>query len=148
MMTERLRTDLKEAMRSGDVFRRDTLRFLVSSLKNAALEKRVSLESMGDDLFLAVLRRSVKQREEGAAQYRAGNRADLAEKEDRERAILQEFLPAAPDERAVRESVERAIRELGATSLKESGRVIGAVVKSLPGVSGTEVRRVISDYLS
>ena len=94
--------DMKRAMRSGDAFRRDTLRFLESALKNAALEKRVPLPEFSDEDAYVVLRRSVKQHEDSVAQYQAGGRTELADKEEREKAILAAYLPAAPDERAVR----------------------------------------------
>jgi hypothetical protein len=139
--------DMKEAMRSGDAFRRDTLRFLESALKNAAIEKRVSLSEFSDEEVYAVLRRSVKQREESALQYRTGGRTELADKEEKERALLASYLPATPDEKSVREAVARAIAETGATTLKDMGQVMGFVMKSLPNAPGSDVRRIVEERL-
>ncbi len=137
--------DMKAAMRSGEAFRRDTLRFLESALKNAALEKRVPLSEFSDEDARVVIRRSVKQREDSVAQYRAGGRTELAEKEEREKEILAAYLPAAPDERAVREAVAKAIADTGASSPKDMGKVMGRVMKSLPNASGNDVRRIVEE---
>ena len=139
--------DMKEAMRSGDSFRRDTLRFLESALKNAALEKRTSLSELSDEDVFVVLRRSVKQREDSARQYRAGNRDELAEKEEQEKSILAAYLPAAPDESVIQEAIEKAIAETGATSRKDMGKVMGLVMKSLVNASGNDVRRITENLL-
>lgn len=139
--------DMKEAMRSGDSFRRDTLRFLESALKNAALEKRMSLSELSDEDVFVVLRRSVKQREDSARQYRAGNRDELAEKEEQEKSILAAYLPAAPDESVIQEAIEKAIAETGATSRKDVGKVMGLVMKSLVNASGNDVRRITENLL-
>lgn len=139
--------DMKEAMRAGDSFRRDTLRFLESALKNAAIEKRTPLSEFSDEEAYAVIRRSVKQRDDSAAQYRAGGRGELADKEEREKSILASYLPAAPDEEKVREAVARAIVETGATSRKDMGKVMGLVMKSLPNAPGNEVRRMVEELL-
>lgn len=140
--------DMKEAMRSGDSFRRDTLRFLESALKNAAIEKRTLLSEFSDEEVHVVIRRSVKQRDDSAAQYRAGGRGELADKEEREKNLLASYLPAAPDEEQVREAVAKAIAEVGATSLKDMGKIMGFVMKSLPNAPGSEVRRMVEEALS
>ncbi len=139
--------DMKQSMRSGDTFRRDTLRFLTSALKNAALEKRVPLSEFPDEAVCAVLRRGVKQREDSIGQYRSGGRPELAEKEARERDILAAYLPAAPDASAIRLAVEEAIAKTGATSRKDMGKVMGTVMKTLANASGDEVRRIAETLL-
>lgn len=146
-LTVAVHEDMKEAMRSGDSFRRDTLRFLESALKNAALEKRVSLSDLSDEDVFTVLRRSVKQREDSARQYRAGDRNELAEKEDREKSILTAYLPEAPDEGVIRDAVEKAIAETGATSRRDMGKVMGHVMKSLANAPGNDVRRMTEELL-
>lgn len=139
--------DMKEAMRLGDSFRRDVLRFLESALKNAAIEKRKPLSELSEEEVFAVLRRSVKQREDSALQYRSGERPDLAEKEEKEKLLLETYLPAAPDESVVRDAVQRAISEVGATSKKDLGKVMGAVMKSLANASGNDVRRIAEELI-
>lgn len=147
MLTSRIHEDMKESMRSGDSFRRDTLRFLESALKNTALEKRVSLQELSDEDVFAVLRRSVKQREDSAAQYHAGGRSELAEKEDKEKSILALYLPAAPDEQTMRSVIQQTIAETGATSKKDMGKVMGQAMKTLTNASGNDVRRIVEELL-
>lgn len=147
-ITSSIHEDMKEAMRSGDAFRRDTLRLLESALKNVAIEKRRSLSELTDDEVFAVLRRSVKQREESAAQYLAGGRTDLADQEHREKALLASYLPAAPDEQVVREAVKKAIKEVGATSMKDMGKVMGSVMKTFPNASGNDIRRIVEESIA
>lgn len=147
-MTSTIQENMKESMRSGDAFRRDTLRFLVSALKNAALEKRIPLSELPDEDVFAVIRRSVKQREESVRQYETGGRGELADKEERERALLAEYLPLAPDENIVRETVAKIIAECGSVSLKDTGKVIGLALKSIPNAAGNDVRRIVEELLS
>lgn len=147
MLVETIHEDMKGAMRSGDTLRRDTLRFLESALKNAALEKRVPLSEFSDADAQAVIRRSVKQRDDSVEQYRAGGRLELAEKEEKEKQILRSYLPAAPDADVIRAAVRKALSETGATSAKDMGRVMGVVMKSLPTAPGNDVRKVVSELL-
>lgn len=146
-LVETIHENMKEAMRSGDTFRRDTLRFLESALKNAALEKRVPLSQFSDEDVHAVIRRNVKQRDDSAKQYRVGGRIELAEKEEEEKRILSSYLPAAPDATVIREAVQKAISEIGATSAKDMGKVMGIVMKSLPTAPGNDVRNIVSEFL-
>lgn len=147
-LIETIHEDMKRAMRSGETFRRDTLRFLESALKSVAIEKRLALSQLSESDIHAVIRRSIKQREDSAKQYRAGSREELAEKEDREREILSAYMPSAPDSQATRLAVEQAIEETQADSSKELGKVIGVVMKSLPHADGSEVRRIALEILS
>lgn len=139
---------MKGAMRSGDTLRRDVLRFLVSALKNEALEKRKPLQELSDDEAIAVVRRSVKQRKDSIEQYQSGGREELAEKEQKEKEILEAYLPALPDESVIRAAVEQALRETGATSPRDLGKVMGVAMKLASGAPGDEVRRIVLEQLT
>lgn len=139
---------MKGAMRSGDTLRRDVLRFLVSALKNEALEKRKPLQELSDDEAIAVVRRSVKQRKDSIEQYRSGGREELAEKEQKEKEILETYLPTLPDESVIRAAVEQALRETGATSPRDLGKVMGVAMKLASGAPGDEVRRIVLEQLT
>lgn len=145
---EKVQSDLRSALRSGDVLRRDTLRLLSSAFKNVIIEKRSAGSGFSDSDAYAVIRREVKRRNESALQYRSGGREDLAGKEEQEGAILSEYLPTSPDEGTVRAAVRSAIAASGISNEKEVGKVIGLVVKSLPNVSGNDVRRLVIEELT
>lgn len=148
LLIETIGSDMKGAMRSGDTLRRDVLRFLVSALKNEALEKRKPLQELSDDEAIAVVRRSVKQRKDSIEQYQSGGREELAEKEQKEKEILEAYLPALPDESVIRAAVEQALRETGATSPRDLGKVMGVAMKLASGAPGDEVRRVVLEQLT
>ncbi len=146
-IVQNIHEDMKEAMRSGDSFRRDTLRFLESAIKNVAIEKRISFLDLSDEEALFVIRRSVKQRCDSAFQYREGGREELAQKEDAEQKLLSMYLPVAPTDDVIRDTVIRIIKDVDASSMKDIGKVIGLVVKSLPTASGSDIRRIAEELL-
>ena len=142
-----LHEDMKTALRSGDVFRRDTLRFLVSAAKNMALEKRKPVLELSDEEVIVLLRRGMKQREESALQYRSGGRGELAEKEDRERDLIAKYMPALPSGEVIHEGVVKIIAETKASSSKDRGKVMGLAMKSIPNAPGADVRRIVEELL-
>src|SRR3989344_6496123 len=96
---------LKAAMKSGDTGKRDTLRLFQSAVKNSAIEKRKQPAELTDAEVQDVIRRLVKQRKDSIAQYQAGNRPDLAEKEAAELHILEAYRPAELADEKLREIV-------------------------------------------
>lgn len=146
---ETIGNHLKEAMKSGDTLRRDTLRLLQSAIKNVAIEKRKAPAEFSDDEVEEVLRRLTKQRKDSIEQYRAGNRADLAEKEEAELHLLAAYLPQAMPEEELRVIVEAALAEAGITAKSQMGQAMGVVMKKVAGrASGDDVRRVVEEHLS
>jgi len=127
---DRIQADLTAAMKEKDGLRLSTLRMVKSALKNKEIEKVRPLEDMES---LQVLQTLVKQRQDSAHQFRHGGRPDLAEKEEREIRIIQEYLPAAPTDAEMRHAIEEAINEEGANSLKQMGAVIKAARAKLEG---------------
>jgi uncharacterized protein len=109
-------------MRGGDALRRDVLRMAVSAAYN--VEKRQGTP-LSDDEFVTVLAREVKTRRESVEAFRAGQREDLASKEEAEIAILAEYLPAALSESDLTALVDQGINETGATSARDLGKVMG-----------------------
>lgn len=138
---ERIVSDAALAVKGGDDARRDTLRFLLSSLHNREIEKRsASLkqgeagggekEGLSDEDVMSVVEREVKKRKEAIEFFEKGNRAEQAAKEKAELAILESYLPAALPEAEVEKLVDEAIHATGATSVKDIGKVMGAVMKA------------------
>jgi uncharacterized protein YqeY len=120
-MIDRLKADLREAMRSGDRIRLDTIRMLLSQIQYARIELR--REPQEEDL-LAVLRRGVKTRREAVEQYEKGGRTDLAGKERAEIAVIESYLPASMSAEETGAAVDALLRELGITEKKDLGRVM------------------------
>jgi uncharacterized protein len=127
---ERIQSDLTAAMKEKDELRLSVLRMMKSALKNKEVEKMRALEDMES---LQVLQTLVKQRRESVDQFTKGGRKDLAEKEAKEIAIIEEYLPSAPTDEEIHHAVEAAIVDSGADSLKQMGAVIKAARARLEG---------------
>lgn len=141
--------DLKTAMKSGDAFKRDTLRLLQSAVKNVAIDKRVVPADMADADVEDVLKKLVKQRKDSIAQYQAGNREDLAAQEKQELDLLATYLPEAMPEAELQALVKAALDETSITTKDKMGQAMGAVMKKVAGrASGDDVRRVVESLLS
>ena len=116
---DRIQKDLTEAMKSKDELRLSVLRMVKSALKNKEIEK---IRPLDDAESMQVLQTLVKQRKESVEQFTRGGRADLADKETREIAIIETYLPAAANEADVDRAIEAAIAETSANSPQADGR--------------------------
>lgn len=121
-LRDQLKADVSAAMRSGETLRRDTLRMALSSL--ALVEKELKRDAT-DDEVLGVIVKAVKTRKESVDAYTAANRADLAEGESAEIAILSTYMPEQLSDADVDALVAEAISTTGAASAKEMGKVMG-----------------------
>jgi uncharacterized protein YqeY len=121
---EQILNDVKLALKAGDKERLGTLRLLLTEIKN---EKIRSGSEVDDEGLVQLVRRGIKQREDSVQQYRAGGREELAAKEEREAAILAEYLPAQASEEAIRQAIE----ELVASEGLEGPRAIGVIMKAM-----------------
>jgi uncharacterized protein YqeY len=144
---ERIQNDLTAAMKEKDELRLSVLRMMKSALKNKEIEKMRPLKDLES---LQVLQTLVKQRHESVEQFTKGGRKDLAEKEKKEIALIEIYLPAAPSDEEVHRAVEEAISETGADSLKQMGAVIKAARARLEGktVDGKTLSDRVRDRLS
>ena len=127
---ERIQADLTAAMKEKDELRLSVLRMMKAALKNKEIEK---VHALSDLESLQVLQTLVKQRRESIEQFTKGGRNDLAAKESKEIAIIDEYLPAAPTDEEIHQAIEAAIGEEGADSLKQMGAVIKAARARLEG---------------
>ena len=121
-LRDQLKADVSAAMRSGETLRRDTLRMALSAL--ALVEKDLKRDAT-DDEVLGVIVKAVKTRKESVDAYTAANRADLAEGENAEIAILSAYMPEQMSDADVDALVAEAISATGANSAKEMGKVMG-----------------------
>ncbi|MEM7307100.1 MAG: GatB/YqeY domain-containing protein [Planctomycetota bacterium] len=144
-LQERIQSDLKDAMRSGDTETRDTLRMTVAALKN----KRIELGREPDETeALQVLQKAVKTRQDSATQYDDANRPELAAKERAEIGVLERYLPAKKSDDEVEAIVAAAIEESGASSKADLGRVMKAVMAKHRGeVDGKAVQTIAGRLL-
>ena len=145
-LTEQLQADMKTAMRDGDAQRRDTLRMVISAAQNAAKEKR---EPLSDEEALAVITKQVKTRRESIKAYRDAGRDDLADKEQSEIEVLQPYLPEQMGEAEIRALVVEAVSATGATSARDMGKVMGALMPRVKGrADGALVSRLVNEELA
>jgi uncharacterized protein len=129
-LKDRITDDMKAAMRSGERERLSTIRMILAAIKQREVDERITLD---DSQVLAVLERMVKQRRESIAQFESGGRADLVAKESAELAIVQSYLPAQLSEAEISALIDEAIGSTGAASLKDMGKVMGAVKAKAQG---------------
>ncbi|MCB9708086.1 MAG: GatB/YqeY domain-containing protein [Myxococcales bacterium] len=120
-VVERVDHDLKAAMRAKDTVRIETLRSIRGAIRNRELDTGSTLD---ENAMLTIIRSLVKQREDSIEQYAEGHRPDLVERETLEKQILLEYLPQAPDEATLQRTIDEVVRELGASTMKDMGRVI------------------------
>ena len=122
--------DLKSAMKSGNTTARDTIRYTMSSLKNARIDKGSTLTEQEE---IAVLQRDAKRHQESIDQFRAAGRTDLVDKEEAELAVLKQYLPAQLTDAEVAWIVAEAIAETGVSSPKELGKLMPILIKKAAG---------------
>ena len=129
MLRDQIKTELVAAMKAKDEAKVSTLRMIGATLKDKDIAARPSgkTDGISDDEILSMFQTMIKQRRESIELYEKGGRADLAEKEKKEIEIISAFLPAQMDEDAVKAAIEAEIQACGATSMKDMGKVMGAL---------------------
>jgi hypothetical protein len=143
---ERVDADMKEALKRGDRLRLETIRGIRGAVRNREIEVGQTLDDEG---ILRVIRGLVKQRSESIEQYRAGGREELVRKEEAERAVLEGYLPAAPDAAEVERVVRAVIAELGASGPRDLGRVMRPALEKLgPAADGKLVNETVRRLLA
>jgi uncharacterized protein YqeY len=127
---DRLKSEMKAAMKSRQKERLGVIRLILSATKQVEVDERIELD---DARVIAVLDKMLKQRRESIKQYRDANRVDLAEIEEAEILVIQDFLPKALTEDEITEIVQAAISESSASSIKDMGKVMGIVRSKMIG---------------
>ena len=126
---------LKEAMRNKETQRLSTLRLINAAIKDKDIDARAAGQDDGVDSgeVLAILGKMVKQRKESASAYEEGGRLDLAEREQAEIAVIEDFLPQKLSDDEAEEAVDAAIAEVGADSIRDMGKVMGVLKSKYTG---------------
>ena len=145
-LKEQFNNDLKEAQRSRDRMRTETLRLLKSAIKYAEIEVGHDLDDAG---LLAVVTKQAKQRRDSIAEFEKGGRTDLVEKEAAELAILEAYLPAQISEAEIEERARAIIAELGVSDIKGMGQVMKRMMAELKDqADGKIINQVVRRLLN
>lgn len=125
-LKNRVQEDMKNAMRAKETERLGTIRMLLAAIKQREVDERITLTDLD---IITILNKMIKQRHESATQFRAANRTELAEKEEKEIAWLNDYLPQQLSDSELNTLIDDAIQSSGATLMKEMGAVM-AIIKS------------------
>ena len=147
-LKQRISDEMKTALLGGDRFRGDLLRNIKAAILNEEVAKQKRDEGLSDAEVETVLTREAKKRNESAELYRQNDRVELAETEERELEIIQEFLPEQMSEADVQTVVDAKIAELGASDMSAMGQVIGAVKQQVGSAAdGALVAKLVKETL-
>jgi len=128
MIRDDIKAALVSAMKGGDKEATATIRLIQSAIKNRDIELRTASQQPDDDqLVTEVMQKMIKQRRESVDLYRKGNREELAAKEEAEIVVIERFLPQQMDEVEASAAIQEIVAELGASSMKDMGRVMAEV---------------------
>ena len=145
-LKEQLNEDLKTAMREKNVVKRDSIRAINTMIKQIEVDERRVLD---DAEVIKLVQRGIKQREEAISQYRAASRDDLVQKEQEQVDVFMLYLPKQLSDEELENGMKEIISEVGATSLKDMGKVMGAASKKFAGVAdGKRINEMVKKLLS
>ncbi len=145
-LEKQLTEDLKAAMKARDKIRLETIRGLKSQLKNRQIEKG---EALTDDDAIKVLSNAAKKRKEAIEQFKSLGREDRAETESQELKIIESYLPEQMSEAEIARHVNAVIQEVNAASMKDMGKVMGAVMPRVKGkADGKLVQQIVRETLN
>ena len=145
-MLDQLEEELKIAMKAGEKAKMVGLRNIIGKIKAAQIDKG---ETLTDEESLKILKTAAKQLKESLDQYRKGGRDDLAEKEAFELTLLEKYLPEQLSEEQIRQTVKNIVKNAGAGSMQDMGKVMGATMQELAGsADGKIVQKIVQEELS
>ena len=144
-LMERLKADYIKAMKAGEKLRVSTLRMILSEAKNAEIAKRGELS---EEELMSVIYREARKRKEAIEEFGKGGRQDLVDKESFELSVIEDYLPRQLSAEEVRRMAEEAIREVGAASAADLGKVMGTLMPRLKGkTDGKKVNQMVREML-
>ena len=144
-LKRKLSDDLKQAMKSGDKLKRSVLRLIMAAIGNAEIARRAALE---DTDILGIIAKETRQRQESIEAFEQGNRQDLVVQEEKELAILQEYLPRQISRKEIIEAARKVIAEVGAQGPGDKGKVMPKLIPQLKGsADGREINSVVTELL-
>ncbi len=161
-LKEKLKDDMKTALKAGDASTRSLIGMVLSSAKNREFDKRAKLSKtitdvteldkameLNDEEMLEVIATEVKRRKDSVSEFEKGGRPELAASEQAEADKLMTYMPEQLSDDAIREEVKKAISETGSAGPKDMGKVIGAVMPRVKGkAEGTRVSAIVKELLN
>jgi uncharacterized protein YqeY len=146
LLRDKIRSDIKDAMKQKDVFRRDSLRLLSSAMKQIEVDER---KELSNEDVIKIIQKQIKQREESAKQYSEAGREELAEKENNEAEIFRAYLPKQLSDSELEEKIREIANRIGAKSMADMGKMMGTATKELAGVAdGKRINIAVKTVLS
>ena len=144
-LKEKIKSDLKDAMKSGDNIVRGVLRLLSSDIKNEEISLK---KELADNDVLKIIKKDIKRHKESIEQYKTGGRKDLAEQEEKELEVLEKYMPEQMSEDEIRKIVFGVIKKLEVTGASDFGKVMGMAMKEAGGnVDGSVVSGIVKEEL-
>ncbi|HIE59689.1 MAG TPA: GatB/YqeY domain-containing protein [Hydrogenothermaceae bacterium] len=141
-----LQNEMKQALKAKDNLKLSVIRMLISEIKKVQIDKK---KELSDEEIIEVIQRYAKQRKEAIKQYKDAKREDLAQKEEQELEIVSKFLPKQLSEEEIVKIVEQVIKETGASSMRDMGKVMKMVMEKVKGrADGSLVSKIVKEKLS
>ena len=145
-LREQINNDVKEAMKAKDVPKRDALRLLTSAIKQIEVDER---KEFTDEDIVAIIQKQVKQRQDAIEQYQTADRQDLIDKEKLEISYYMPYMPKQLDAAELESAIKAIIEKVGATTMKDMGKVMGVASKELAGTSnGKAINEMVKKLLA
>jgi len=145
-LKEKLRSNMKEAMKSKDSVKLGTVRSVISAVKNQEINLK---KDLSEEEILTIVSREVKKRKEAAVLYEKGNRPELKDKEIQEMKILQTYLPEQVSEKDLRRRIQEVIDETGAEGMKDFGKIMKTLVPEFKGKADNGlIKELANEYLN
>ena len=133
MLREKIKSEMIDAMKAHNDAKTSILRMINSSIKDKDIAARPKADAISDDEILSLLQSMIKQRKESIEMYKQGNRSDLVEAEQAEIDIINQFLPQQMSEEETKTAISTVIQSVGATSIKDMGKVMAALKAQYAG---------------
>ncbi len=144
-LKENLLSDMKGALKAKESLKLNTIRGLISEIKNREIALR---RELGGDEIISIISTQIKKRKEAAALFKKGGRNDLFEQESQEMVILQEYLPEQVSEDELRRRVQEVITELGIAEMKDLGRVMKVIIPEFKGrADNGQIKNLVAECL-
>jgi len=144
-LKENLLSDMKAALKARNSLKLNTIRGLISEIKNREIDLRRKLD---DGEIISLVSTEIKKRKEAATMFDEGGRSDLSEKENQEMIILQEYLPEQVSEQELKDRIQKVILELGIVDIKDLGRIMKIVTPEFKGrADNGQIRNLVAECL-
>ena len=144
-LKEQLKEDLKTGMRDKEVVKRDSIRAINTMIKQIEVDER---KDLNDEDVIKLIQKGIKQREESISQYKAASRDDLVEQEQAQVDVFMLYLPAQVSDNELEAGMKEIIAQVGATSMKDIGKVMGNATKKFAGVAdGKRINEMVKKLL-